>query len=168
MCKAPTNKMQEFIDFLKIVENRFSSHNQMLTTNKSIILELLFENYEHLSVKDIVQLSKDKQNNLKTTTVYRVLNMFETFGIVDSILIDDEKRYELSYFKQPHYHLYCQSCNKVSEFENLDIHDKFLANLKNKNFKPTSFNVIINGICNRCLNIVKKEDNKTEKFFKFT
>ena len=151
MCKAPVNNLSEYIEFLKIVEKRLESHNQILTINKSIILELLFENSEHLSVEDIIQLSKQKQSNsLNVTTVYRGLSTFETFGIVDSIIIDDKKRYELSYFKQPHYHLHCQSCNKISEFESLDIHDMFLNNLKNIDFKPTNFNVIINGVCKKC------------------
>ncbi len=151
MCKVPINKIQEYLDFIKIVEKRLESHNQILTINKSIILELLFENTEHLCAEDIIELSKKKQSSsLKVTTVYRALSTFETFGIVDSIIVDDKKRYELSYFKQPHYHLYCQSCHKIDEFENLDLHDKFLRNLKSEGFKPTNFNVIINGVCKQC------------------
>jgi len=69
---------------------------------------------------------------------------------VDKIIIDDKKRFELVYFKQPHYHAYCQECNKLIEFENLEIHNLFLKNLKEINFKPTNFNVIINGVCKNC------------------
>ena len=151
MCKIPTNNVQEYIEFLKIVGKRLESHNQVLNINKSIILEILFENSEHLSVDDIILLSKTKESNkLSVTTIYRILNVFETLGIIDSIIVDDKKRYELSYFKQPHYHLYCQNCHKISEFESLDIHDKFLQNLKSEGFKPTNFNVIINGVCKQC------------------
>ncbi|MEA3353240.1 MAG: Fur family transcriptional regulator [Campylobacterota bacterium] len=151
MCKVPTNKIKEYLEFLKIVEKRLESHNQNLTINKSIILELLFENSEHLCAEDIIKLSKKKENNsLKASTVYRALNTFETFGIVDSITVGDKKRYELSYFKQPHYHLYCQECNTISEFESLDIHDMFLRELKHLKFKPTNFNIIINGVCSKC------------------
>ena len=151
MCKIPTNNVQEYIEFLKIVGKRLESHNQVLNINKSIILEILFENSEHLSVDDIILLSKTKESNkLSVTTIYRILNAFETLGIIDSIIVDDKKRYELSYFKQPHYHLYCQNCHKISEFESLDIHDKFLQNLKSEGFKPTNFNVIINGVCKQC------------------
>jgi len=65
-------------------------------------------------------------------------------------MLDDKKRFELVYCKQPHYHLYCQECNKVMEFESLDIHDLFIKHLKNIDFKPTNFNVIINGVCTKC------------------
>ncbi|RLA82827.1 MAG: hypothetical protein DRG78_06090 [Epsilonproteobacteria bacterium] len=151
MCKLPTNKIQEYIELLKIVKKRLESHNQILTINKSNILEILFENSEHLSAEDILKLSRTKHNNsLKVTTIYRTLNNFEAYGIVDSIIIDDKKRYELAYFKQPHYHLYCQSCHKINEFESLEIHNKFLENLKNIEFRPTNFNVIINGVCEKC------------------
>jgi len=151
MCKIPVSKAQEYIDFLQIVKKRLVSHNQILNINKSSILEILFENSEHLSVDDILILSKTKKSiKLSITTIYRILNVFETFGIVDSIIVDDKKRYELSYFKQPHYHLYCQRCHNIAEFESLDIHDKFLQNLKSEGFKPTNFNVIINGVCKQC------------------
>lgn len=150
MCQRQTSDMQEYLDFINIVEKRLTSHNQLLTFNKSKILEILFENSEHLSVEDIVRISNDKELDLKTTTVYRTLSTFEAFGIVDSLVVDDKKRYELSYFKQPHYHLYCQSCHKISEFESLDIHDMFLNQLKNLEFRPTNFNVIINGVCKEC------------------
>ena len=79
-----------------------------------------------------------------------VLSAFEVLGMVDKIFVDDKKRFELVYFKQPHYHAYCQECNKLIEFENLEIHKLFLKNLKEINFKATNFNVIINGICNKC------------------
>ena len=52
--------------------------------------------------------------------------------------------------RKPHYHLYCQECNTISEFESSEIHNLFLSSLENINFKPTNFNVIINGVCNKC------------------
>ncbi|TET87491.1 MAG: hypothetical protein E3J96_05400 [Sulfurovum sp.] len=75
---------------------------------------------------------------------------FEAYGIVDSIIVDNKKRYELLYLKKPHYHLYCQECHKILEFESLDIHDMFLTHLKSLEFQPTNFNVIINGVCKKC------------------
>ncbi len=145
-------KTEDFSDFIELVEKRLSSHDQILTINKKQILEILFTNTEHLSVNDIVNISKkSKDKKLDTTSVYRILSSFETFGIVDSILLDDNKRrYELSFLKKPHYHLYCQECHKIAEFESLDIHDMFLTQLKNIDFQPTNFNVIINGVCKEC------------------
>ncbi len=144
-------EIQEYLNFLNIVDKRLASLNQILTINKTKIIEILFENSEHLSVIDIVKISNNQESNcLTTTTVYRVLSSFEAYGIVDSITVDDKKRYELLYFKKPHYHLYCQECHKIAEFESLDIHDMFLTNLKSLEFQSTNFNVIINGVCKKC------------------
>lgn len=152
MCQVPKIKTKEYLDFFNLINNRLSLHNQFLTTNKIKILEILFENSEHLSVEEIVNLSiKTKEYKLSSTTVYRILSSFEAFDIIDSVLLDDsKKRYELTYLKKPHYHLYCQECSELIEFESLDIHDSFLTQLKNLNFQPTNFNVIINGVCNKC------------------
>jgi len=144
-------KTNEFKFFFDIIKKRFEKHNQVFTINKQVIFKILYENNDHLSVDEIVNFAKILFNKiLNTSTVYRILSSFEILGIVDKIVVDDKKRFELIYFKQPHYHAYCQECNKVIEFENSEIHDLFLKNLKNINFKPTNFNVIINGICNDC------------------
>ncbi|MCK5293348.1 MAG: transcriptional repressor [Arcobacteraceae bacterium] len=152
MCKKIDNNIEDFLEFIELINKRLISHEQILTPNKEFILKILFDNSEHLSVNEIVNLSKTEDGKkLDTTTVYRILSNFETFNIIDSILLDDNKRrYELSYLKKPHYHLYCQYCSQIIEFESLDIHDKFLSQLNNINFQPTSFNVIINGVCKKC------------------
>lgn len=152
MSAGVKKELTEYVEFLKIVEKRLASHSQILTFSKSKVLEILFDSGKHLTVEEILNISRKSLNNqLKTTTIYRTLSTFESLGIVDSIIVDEKKRYEVSYFKQPHYHLYCQECNEIEEFENLEIHNMFLEQLNQREFKATGFNVIINGICKKCL-----------------
>lgn len=143
---------KEFIEFLAIVKLRLKSHNQSLTKNKQFILEILYDNLSHLSVEEIVEIAKQHSVKLPMTTIYRTLSSFEAFGVVDTILVDDKKRYELIYFKKPHYHLYCGVCHKILEFSSIDIHNSFLEELAHMDFTPTNFNVIINGVCKECQN----------------
>jgi len=151
MCRLPNVENSEYLTLFNIIKKRFEQHSQIFTINKQIIFKILFENSEHLSVDEIVSISnKYFKQVLNNSTVYRILSSFEVLGIVDNIVVDDKKRFELVYFKQPHYHMYCQECNQVFEFESIDIHDMFLKQLKNVGFKPTNFNVIINGICSKC------------------
>ena len=151
MGKQPNKNSSEYINIFNIIKKRFEKHNQLFTTKKQIIFKVLYENSEHLSVDEIIIISRKYFNEeLNSSTVYRILSSLELLGIVNYIVVDDKKRFELAYFKQPHYHLYCQECNQVLEFESLDIHDLFLKHLRNINFKPTNFNVIINGVCEKC------------------
>jgi len=151
MCKLPTVENNEYINIFNIIKKRFEKHSQIFTINKQMIFKILYNNSEHLSVEEIVLIgNKYFEEVLNNSTVYRILSAFEMLGIVDYIVVDDKKRFELVYFKQPHYHLYCQECNKVMEFESMDVHDLFLAHLKSIDFKPTNFNVIINGVCKKC------------------
>ena len=153
MSKNPENIKNEYLVLVNIIKKRFEKHNQIFTINKEIIFKILFESCEHLCVDEIVQIAQDKfKSELKESTVYRILSSFETLGIVDNIIIDDKKRFELVYFKKPHYHIYCQECNKVEEFESAEIHQAFLNHLMEIEFKPTNFNVIINGVCKKCQN----------------
>ena len=153
MCQLPNVENNDYLNIFNIIKKRFEQHSQLFTLNKQIIFRILYEYSEHLSVDDIVSIAYENfKQKLNNSTVYRILSSFEVLGIVDNIFVDDKKRFELVYFRQPHYHLYCQECNKVIEFESLDIHDLFLKELKNIQFKPTNFNVIINGVCKECQN----------------
>jgi len=156
MCKLPNIDDHEYINIFNIIKRRFEKHNLIFTINKQIIFKILYENSEHLSVENIVDISSKYFNRtLNSSTVYRILSSFESLGIIDHIFVDEVKRFELIYFKQPHYHLHCQECNKIIEFESIDIHDMFLKNLKNLGFEATNFNVIINGVCKDCQKLSK-------------
>lgn len=143
-------KTKELIELEKIVKKRLSAHGLTYTKNKSKVLEIMFHGEDHLSVEEIVTRSKIINEKIPMTTVYRIMSEFETFGIVESITIDDTKRYEISYLKQPHYHIYCTECHEVKEFENKDIHNMFLKELDAIDFKAINFNVIISGVCAQC------------------
>jgi len=153
MCLLPNIKNSEYLNIFSIIKNRFEQHNQLFTINKQIIFRILYEYSEHLSVDDIVNIAlANFKQKLNSSTVYRIMSAFEVLGIVDNIIVDDKKRFELIYFRQLHYHLYCQECNNVIEFESLEIHNLFLKELDKIDFKPTNFNVIINGVCKKCQN----------------
>jgi len=151
MSPLPNIESNDYFNFFNIIKNRFEKHNQIFTINKQVVFKILYQNSEHLSADEIVLLAKENfEQSLNHSSVYRILGAFEILGIVDNIVVDDTKRFELVYFKQPHYHLYCQECNTVSEFESYEIHSLFLKHLDSINFKPTNFNVIINGVCAKC------------------
>jgi Fur family ferric uptake transcriptional regulator len=150
MSKKPINQVEEYIDFLNIVSKRLESHNQILTLNKSMILEILFENSEHLSAEDIIELSKYKKDCLlKTTTVYRALSAFEALGIVHSILVNDKKRYETN-FKEHHDHLICVKCNSIIEFINSKVEKEQEKIAKQQGFKLLTHTMYLYGVCKDC------------------
>lgn len=146
------NDKELYSDFMDLVEKRLKKHNQLLTKNKKTVLDILYDQKEHLSVEEIVEHSKShKKNSLSLTTVYRIISTLESFGIVESLLVKDKKRYELSYQKKPHYHLYCQECCNIYEFSSCDIERMFSIKLKQMEFKAATFNVMINGVCKNCI-----------------
>ncbi|WP_419769284.1 MAG: Fur family transcriptional regulator [Candidatus Marinarcus sp.] len=150
------NNSKNYKEFLNVVKQRLNHHKQLLTQNKKTILKILFESQSHLSAEEIIAISETYNDGLlSASTVYRTLSSFEHFGVVESLAIQDKKRYELNYLKQPHYHLYCQECNQVIEFEDAKIHSSFLSTIEKMNFKALHFNVIISGVCKQCLNSSK-------------
>jgi len=146
MSKLEKLNSKDYLEFYEIIKKRVEKHNQIFTINKQEVMKVFFNSLEHLSIDEIILKTKITNKS----TIHRVLSSFEGLGIIEGIMIDDIKRYELVYLKQPHYHLYCQECNSISEFDSKDIHNLFLKDLENMNFKATNFNVIINGVCKTC------------------
>jgi Fe2+ or Zn2+ uptake regulation protein len=149
----PNTTKKEYLYLIDIIKKRFEKHNQVFSSNEENIFKILFECTEHLSLDEIVKNVYDIfEVDLNGSLVYKTLSSFETLGIVENIMIDEKKRYELSYFKNTHYHLYCQECNKIEEFESAQIHQSFVKHLMDVEFRATNFNVIINGVCKKCQN----------------
>lgn len=142
----------DFLNYVDLVKTYLNSHNQQLSKNKIAVLKILFENSnKHLSADEIIEIStQDKK--LKSSTLYTVLNQLEAFDVIDSTILNDKKRYELIINSKPHLHLYCMECKEFSVLESDNVLKAFKSDLENIGFKAMKYNIIINGICNKCQN----------------
>ncbi|WP_041263886.1 Fur family transcriptional regulator [Francisella salina] len=122
------------------------------------ILKLFEENKDrHLSPDDVFSKLKSQGSSTGIATVYRVLNQFESAGIINKLKLDsDQVMYELNQGDH-HDHIICIECNEIQEFYNekieklqkevvksmgaemvdhsLNIYIKCYKNCKNKNCK---------------------------------
>ena len=78
----------------------------------------------HLSAEEIFEQLRHSNNYVPLATVYRVLNQFETAGIVTRLRFDqDQALYELE-DKDHHDHMICIHCGKVEEFYDALIEER--------------------------------------------
>ncbi len=115
----------------KIIKDK----NIKLTTARIAILDILKKAKKPLSYEDIkINISMDK------ATFYRNISLFEEEGILNSFESNDKKRY-FELIEAPHAHFVCLNCNSVECLNDLDIKlDDYIVS-----------NVIVNGICKKCL-----------------
>ncbi len=122
-----------------------------ITAHKLSVLEVLVQN-RHVDANAILEKLHKKHNEISLATVYRILNFFESEGIVDKLNFSNGQAiYELSLPESEHHdHLICTSCGKIEEFHNEQIEELQLQIAKFKEFKVTTHTLNIYGICKLC------------------
>jgi Fur family transcriptional regulator, ferric uptake regulator len=78
-------------------------------------------------------------------TIYRTLDLLSGLGVVRRLDLGDGPRFELA--EDHHHHLICESCGRVSEFEECPVDPRLLQNM---DFEATSHSLEIYGRCTDC------------------
>jgi Fur family transcriptional regulator, ferric uptake regulator len=137
-----------------------------LTKPREVIFEVLDSNSEHLSAEDIYLKIHKKNPNIGLTTVYRTLDMFFSFGIVDKFDFgDDRARFELNEKynnKRHHHHLVCNICKKIFDYADFTKEEVKLCKLselylsKKFKFRMETHVIQFYGVCSNC----RKKESK--------
>lgn len=113
------------------------------------ILELLKKTDTHPTAEWIYMQLKDEMPNLSLGTVYRNLNVLMEQKFIQKLPFGNTgDRFEAKI--APHYHLVCEQCGQVSDFEMALYHEINQRVQKNINFKVTGHRIDIFGICEQC------------------
>ena len=113
------------------------------------ILELLAGTESHPTADWIYSRLKDEIPDLSLGTVYRNLKILTDQGEVRKLPLGSTfDRYEAK--TTPHYHLICDKCGKVEDFE-ADYNSDLKQCVKRKSaFKILRHRIDIFGICEQC------------------
>ena len=119
------------------------------TVQRQEIIEVLKNNYDHLTIKELCEVLKDK--NVGQATVYRTVKSLVNDDIIRRIDCPDGIHYD---YRKDHYHFYCLKCNKITDvFLDNSLIDNLLS-LSNLN-DIRHVNLVFEGICNDCKNLNK-------------
>lgn len=122
-----------------------------VTTPRLKILEILDKSdNHHLSVEDICRILIKQNEEVNFATIYRVLNQFEEYKIVNKLNFENNiSVYELNNVEH-HDHLICRKCNKIIEFRDDVIEQHQIDIAKKNNFQITGHSLYIYGVCENC------------------
>jgi len=122
------------------------------TTQRELILKIIYDNQGHFTPEDIYNLIKESYPKIKIgiATVYRTLTLLEDANIVSSISFGAQgKKYEFG-LKEHHDHLVCLECGGIEEFFDDTIEKQQEEIAQQFNFKMTNHVMKITGICEAC------------------
>ena len=123
------------------------------TPQREMVLEAMHRLKGHLSVEDIFGEVQLISSTVDISTVYRTLEVLQSFGMVSVVDLDDgQNRYELISDHGLHHHLLCRHCGRLYEVgqEQLLPLVEYLA--KEWSFAVELGQLVIPGTCRSCLN----------------
>lgn len=127
--------------------------NKRNTKQKQMILEFLEKNKnKHLSINEIV-IGLD--NKIGTTTIYRKINDLIDEGMINKIPLNNSQGYCYQYAPKTeacknHYHLVCQSCEKLTHFDSDILLNVIEEASEKENFEIDIPKIVFYGICKDC------------------
>jgi Fur family ferric uptake transcriptional regulator len=127
------------------------------------IIAILEREHTHLTESEIYDAVKVKFTAVNHSTVYRALRR-----LVDSekVSITDIGRgaqvFEICNDDDPHHHLVCQSCGKISHLTDGTVEDLFAKIEENHKFHVITRHLALFGICEECQRKEKEAGKKAE------
>ncbi|MDQ6974736.1 MAG: transcriptional repressor, partial [Mariprofundaceae bacterium] len=126
-----------------------------LTAQRQAILDMINQSNQHWDADILARALSDAGHSIGIATIYRGLTALEKAGLVQVIHLGDKKRYERS-DKAHHDHLVCRLCGSIEEFLDEDIEERQRHVANEYNFHMDGHQLLIFGICQRCLDMNKK------------
>lgn len=159
LCKRFIQRVIVVIDIDITYEEYLPKFRQLIkrlglkqSVQRELVLDILFHTKQHLSAQEIVDtIKKDKNFSIGLATVYKILTLFDEFGIIKSIKLEKKeyKVYELN-IRSEHDHIVCTQCMKIVEFYSDQLQMLQKAIVKERGFVLQNHNMTIYGICKEC------------------
>lgn len=119
------------------------------TVQREAIIEAAFSTKEHYTAEELLVMARKIEKSVSRATVYRTLPLLVESGLLHELnLGSDTKVYDPNFVEHPtHNHLICVDCNKIIEFEDMNM--ELLENCISRRlgFSPASKAVKIEGHC---------------------
>ncbi|KMK76098.1 Fur family transcriptional regulator [Alkalihalobacillus pseudalcaliphilus] len=139
---------------LERIKKHLHSQSYKLTPQREATVRVLLEHEEdHLSAEDVYLLVKEKAPEIGLATVYRTLELLADLKIVDKINFGDGvSRFDLRQEGAAHFHhhLVCIECGAVDEIQQDLLGDVEAIVERDFNFKIKDHRLTFHGICYRC------------------
>ena len=122
-----------------------------VTAQRTILLETIAHMGGHLSIQDVYQEARERLPGLNVATVYRTVESLRDAGLIDWYALGSEPmQFALRDRENPHGHLVCECCGRVSTLD-LDLAEGFALKVKgNSGFQIDTSHLTLRGLCGQC------------------
>lgn len=119
------------------------------TAQRDAIVKAAFSTTEHYTAEELLDMAKKIEPSVSRATVYRTLPLLVECGVLKEMDFGKEfKYYDPNYNDHPfHNHLICVDCDKIVEFEDINIDTLENCISKRLGFSPAKKIVRIEAKC---------------------
>ncbi len=116
---------------------------------RELIHELIVSSSMHPTANWIYEKAREEITNISLGTVYRNLKQLESQGMINTIIEEDTVRYDGNI--QPHQHLRCSVCGKLSDIE-IPIQNLKKSIKESHHFDVDKIDIVFVGTCSDHIN----------------
>jgi Fur family peroxide stress response transcriptional regulator len=134
---------------LKKLERVCRERGVPLTTQRRAVLELLLNRSDHPTADQLHEALKARYPRISRRTVYRVLDALADLGLIRRVHHPGAAaRFDAKTYR--HHHLVCIRCNKIIDWESVELDGITLPEGKPHGFDVCDFSVQLMGVCPAC------------------
>ncbi len=120
-------------------------HNIKPSFTRVMIYDFLKSNMNHPTVEEIFQALNPVLPTLSKTTVYNTLDLFIEKHLVQALLMQQQKHYDL--ITHPHAHFKCDLCDAIID---LDVQPPKLDQKTAQDYSVYTAQLVYRGVCKEC------------------
>lgn len=122
-------------------------HGSSNTQQRQQLFELLV-GQEPLSMHDLAVKAAPYMDR---ASVYRIVTLFESIGVIQRVNIGWKYKLELSdIFEEHHHHATCLKCKRIIPINETELETFIMSVASAHHFTPTQHQVEIQGYCEAC------------------
>jgi Fur family ferric uptake transcriptional regulator len=133
---------------VSLLSKRLKDKGYSVTKPRKLTFEALSSSKQPLTMQDLIRRT-NKQ--IDRASVYRTIDIFEETGVTQRIYSGWKYKLELSdIFQEHHHHFTCINCGQVTTVHSKDLETIITSLSTDLNFKITSHQLEIQGLCSKC------------------
>ena len=108
---------------MKKIEQLCLQKGLKMTEQRKVIAQVISESKDHPFAEEVYARANQLDANISLSTVYRTINLFESYGIIEKLdFLDGKARYEEKIAEDNHHHhLIDLDSGNIIEFQDPDL-----------------------------------------------
>lgn len=133
-------------------------HGFRLTPQREMVLRVLHDIEENATIDEIHARLSALCVAVDLSTVYRTLDLLESFNLVSSYKLGDGQRhYELLSLHRSHFHLLCRNCGGLVAIDARELQPLRGQLAQDHDFQMQLDHLVIPGLCKTCQDATRSQ-----------